>query len=583
MKWLLAITALLFTMQMIAQPLAFPGAEGFGAYTTGGRGGRIIEVTNLNDSGTGSLRAAIGEKGARTVVFRVSGIIELKSSLKIKNDSITIAGQTAPGQGITLRNYTFSVDANNVIVRFIRSRPGDTITSFEDDAMNGRNRKNIIIDHCSMSWSVDEAVSFYDNENFTMQWCLIAESLYKSQHDKGNHGYGGIWGGMKASFHHNLIANHTSRNPRFCGARYHMSTAETEIVDFRNNVIYNWGFNSAYGGESGQQNMVNNYFKYGPATEASKRSRIVNPSDSPTATPLNQWFVEGNYVYGDEKVTADNWNGGVQGSSAPLAKIKASEPFPSGNIVTQTAEEAYEDVLKYAGCINPYRDILDRRYVLQTREGFAYYGDSYGKGKGIIDSQESVGAWPELTSDEAPLDSDHDGMPDDWEDANGLNKLFAEDRNNLLEDSTTMVEVYLNHLAIPVITTDTTTFVYIPADTIIVDPIDTTTIEPVDTTTIEPVDTTTVGFVMMEQVSGLKLYPNPARNLVTVQYSLENDAQMHFTLVDMSGRIVLQKDMEKRFSGFNSFNIDVSGFQKGIYFLNMTSATYTKTMKLIVR
>ncbi|MFA9391746.1 MAG: T9SS type A sorting domain-containing protein [Prolixibacteraceae bacterium] len=565
-KYIMIMYFLLISGLSFAQPLAFPTAEGHGAYTTGGRGGVIIEVTNLNDSGTGSLRAAIEAKGPRIVVFKVSGIIQLKKTLSIKNDDITIAGQTAPGDGICLRDYTLTVDANNVIIRYIRSRLGDEQKQ-ENDAMNGRFKKNIIIDHCSMSWSVDEAASFYSNENFTMQWCIISESLYHSIHDKGDHGYGGIWGGEPASFHHNLLAHHTSRNPRFNGGRDgYGSTPLTEFVDFRNNVIYNWGKNSAYAGEKGNQNMVNNYYKAGPATHSHK-NRIIEPYD------IGNWYVEGNYVEGYPAITADNWAGGVQpNGGTALSKLRVYQPFPTGPIVTQTPEGAFESVLEYAGCIRPVRDAIDERIVEETRTGTTTFGASYGAGEGIIDTQTDVGGWLVLTSTEAPLDSDHDGMPDEWEDANGLNKLFADDRNNLLEDSTTMVEVYLNLLASPIVYPDST--IFIP---------DTTSTEIIDTTSTEVVDTTGVGIYTMEQLSDLKVFPNPAQNLVTVQYSLQKDAKMQFTLVDMTGRVVMKNEMEKRFSGLNSFNLDISHVHKGIYFLNLTSATYNSTIKMIVR
>jgi len=253
---------------IFAQQLAFPGAEGGGRFTWGGRGGKVIEVTNLNDDGLpGSLRYAINQSGARTVVFRVSGIIALVAPLKITKDSITIAGQTAPGDGICLKNFTFNVSANEVIIRFIRSRFGDQGAGMPiDDAINGYShtshaKKKIIVDHCSASWSLDETLSFYGYDSLTIQWCLISESLYNSYDPKGTHGYGGIWGGFNSTYHHNLFAHHSSRNPRFSGPTPAGSgTDSSQNLDFRNNVIYNWGFNSSYGGEESEINIVNNYW-----------------------------------------------------------------------------------------------------------------------------------------------------------------------------------------------------------------------------------------------------------------------------------------------------------------------------------
>lgn len=475
-NWLLAF-CLLISLSSQAQQLAFPGAEGGGRFAVGGRGGTVYEVTNLNDSGPGSLRDAVSQPN-RTVVFRVSGIIHLSSRLNITKNNITIAGQTAPGAGICITGYTVSIRASDIIIRHIRCRLSD-VNDVEDDAMNSTsgNYQNIIIDHCSLGWSVDETGTFYGIKNFTLQWCLLAESLYHSVHNKGNHGYGGIWGGNESSFHHNLLAHHTSRNPRFGGSRY-TGKPEEEIVDFRNNVIYNWGNgNSVYGGEGGNYNMVNNYYKPGPATPgnlttsstSNKRNRILNYTSYYYATDAavypdtlfgGKFYVDGNYVDGYPDVTADNWTKGVQKDSYKHAAdlilaARQNTPFDTPPVTTQTAEEAYDAVLQDVGAILPKRDALDKRIINEVRTGTATYeGAAYAAinstgishPSGIIDTQNDVGGLPEYTSTTPPADSDHDGMPDEWELAHTLNPADASDGNTTGTDGYTNLENYLNSI-----------------------------------------------------------------------------------------------------------------------------------------
>ena len=447
-----------FSPAKITDKAAFPGAEGHGRATTGGRGARVYYVTNLKDDAQqGSLRWAINQTGPRTIVFAVSGTIELNTSLRIVNGDVTIAGQTAPGDGITLRNYPVSVDADNVIIRFLRFRMGDTAQQ-EGDALGGRFHKNIIVDHCSMSWSTDECVSFYQNENFTLQWCIIAESLRNSVHGKGSHGYGGIWGGKNASFHHNLMAHHDSRNPRL-GEYNGDAFALTDLVDVRNNVYYNWQGNSTYGGEAMNVNIVNCYYKPGPAT--TKKERIVSidiekEEGMATQDIWGKFYIAGNYMAGSSRATQDNWSYGVfnqfhhsYGTIAEEVKesIRQTVPHNPGLVTTHSAIEAYKWVLGYAGA-SKSRDTVDARIVHDVETGTAtFMNGGNGSVNGIIDTQEHVGGWPELRSVAPPTDTDRDGIPDVWEKKNGLNhELISDSWACSLNDNYTNLEVYLNSL-----------------------------------------------------------------------------------------------------------------------------------------
>lgn len=444
----------------MGQQLAFPTAEGYGKYSKGGRGGQVYEVTNLNDSGTGSLRAAVEAAGPRTVVFRVSGTITAESPLRIKNPYITIAGQSAPGDGICIRKHPIVIEADHVILRYLRVRLGNE-SGDDTDAVSSRYTSHIILDHISASWSVDETMSIYHCDSITVQWSIISESMFNSNHAKGSHGFGGIWGSNYSSYHHNLLAHHGSRNPRMAsGSGY---------TDYRNNVIYNWGYNSLYGGENQQVgnpkfafsefNIVANYYKPGPATiPGGVAERIASPSMRNDKDDFGKWYIAENRIEGNEKVSTDNWSRGVQpqGGEENLALIKMDEAWPAMAIHQQSAEEAYKLVLENAGATLPKRDEIDHRIIQETAGGYATYeGSSYKENKsvkdpskntGIIDSQEDVGGWPELKSSKAPKDTDHDGMPDHWEKKQGLNPKNANDRNQISQEGYTMLEEYLNSI-----------------------------------------------------------------------------------------------------------------------------------------
>ncbi len=366
------VVAVLALAVLVAAPepaeLAFPGAEGFGAHARGGRGGRILEVTNLDDSGPGSFREACAAPGPRIVVFRVAGIIDLQTPISVTEPYLSVLGQTAPGDGICLRRSEFSVRTHDVIVRFLRSRPGD-ISGKEMDAMNiGGEAHDVIFDHCSATWSVDEALSpsgaIY---NITVQWCLIGEALNHSVHSKGAHGYGSLVravGGV--TLHHNLWLHNTERNPRL-GDNYGRGAAPT--FDVRNNVMYDWGKTcSGLTGDDLSANYVANYLRPGP--ESSERAPIVL-----TPTAHVRYYVAGNVVEGRAPASL---------FSDPQRVTVVASPFDAPPVKTTSAEQAYRDVLAHVGAVCPARDAVDSRLIreVETRTGH------------IIDSQKEVGGWP---------------------------------------------------------------------------------------------------------------------------------------------------------------------------------------------
>lgn len=411
---------------------AFPGAEGWGMYASGGRGGAVYVVTNLNDSGPGSLREAIEAEGPRTVVFAVSGTIELESDLVVRNPHLTIAGQTAPGDGITLKNYDLKIRADNVIVRFIRVRLGAEARQ-ELEGISLRDARLAIVDHASISWTIDQSISNWINGgDHTIQWTILSEPLHNSVHSKGAHGFAASVGGPRLSMHHTLFANSPGRNPSLAGP---------VLMDFRNNVIFNWHHRSIDGGVY-SINIVNNYFKSGPATQANLRHRIVRVEDPP-GQGIGKYYVDGNYVVGFPEITADNWSGGVvPDGNFDVSVARVDVPFLVPPVVTQTAEGAYEYVLGYAGAVLPNRDAVDERIVREVRTGQPTYG------VGIVNDVSEVDGWPVLRSLPAPVDSDKDGMPDEWELARGLDPFDPSDgRLDRDGDGYTNLEEYLNELA----------------------------------------------------------------------------------------------------------------------------------------
>ncbi|MCR5394020.1 MAG: pectate lyase [Bacteroidales bacterium] len=460
---------------------AFPGAEGFGRYTVGGRGGKVYHVTTLDDNELrGSLRHACTQSGARIIVFDVCGTIYLKKPLYVTNDSCTIAGQTAPGDGICIADFPFGVRANNVIVRYMRFRCGNRmVNKHTGDSFACIDHHDIIIDHCSMSWAVDECLSMYGGTNTTVQWCIIAQSLYNAGHPKGAHGYAGNWGGSGATFAHNLLAHHGNRTPRF---NPRPSTQTDERVDMRNNVIFNWSGEGCFGGEGMDINIVNNYYKPGPGTMRSA-DRIIMPgirtssycgvtewNQDGTPAKGNQWlpmwhrwghfYVTGNFNSKFHALASNNWLLGVakhistnsnDGTATPITldTIHARNPVLFPYTTTWSAEEAYEKVLSYAGCcMTTYKhkaenqvkgyalqwDSYDQTIINDVRNGVATYTSRDSQSgiydtPGIINTQTECGGWPELYAHKseyrrASEDIDFDGIPDYYE-----RKLFGRDIN----------------------------------------------------------------------------------------------------------------------------------------------------------
>ena len=469
---------------------AFPGAEGYGRYVTGGRGGKVYHVTNLNDSGTGSFRWACDQAGPRTIVFDVCGTIHLKSQLKLRHGDVTIAGQTAPGDGICVADWDFSIAAPNVIVRYMRFRPSDT-SGGEPDGLGGMDGKNIIVDHCSCYWGMDENISIYRHMydpsegqytakrekrpavNVTIQNTISAEAL-----DPYNNGCGSTLGGENAAFIRNLWANNPKRNP---------SIGWNGVFNMVNNVVFNWGHRTVDGGDyTALYNIINNYYKPGPATPKDEPVgwRILKPEAGRSKLNYKQYgrvYADGNVMEGYPEITADNWKGGIQietqgDTEGHTARMRAAEPFAMPYMRIVSAEEAYNHVLEQVGATIPCRDAVDRRVVEEVRTGKIVYNkempedgyigdlpfvrpnmrDTDGSYKyrrhskksytyGLITDIRQVGGQPEYGPYTPYVDTDKDGMPDEWEKQNGLNPNDPTDANgDCTGDGYTNIEKYIN-------------------------------------------------------------------------------------------------------------------------------------------
>jgi hypothetical protein len=443
-----------------SEPLAFPTAEGYGRLAVGGRGGRVIEVNNLKDYDAskgeaiipGSFRAAVEAEGPRTVVFNVSGLITLESRLILKKPFLTIAGQTAPGKGICVRKYNVGMlGATNVVVRYLRVRPGN-LSGMTLDGMGMASSDQCIIDHCSISWTLDEAISTRGGRNITLQRTLISEALNEAGHKKypvgTQHGYAASIGGDIGSFHHNLLAHCAGRNWSLAGGLEKKTSTYAGRLDIRNNVVYNWK-NRATDGGAHEVNFVANYYQPGPAT---KYFYALNAQYG-GFPGTQQYYVEGNVMRGHFGIT--NQSAGRTATTERGGKLPTEyspwveQPFFESFVKTQTAEQAYADVLANVGCNFPVLDEHDQRVIAEVRAGTAKFKGSKTGLPGLPDSQDDVGGWDDYPEVRRPAnwDSDHDGMPDDWEKAQGLNPKDATDGNkDWSGDGYTNLEKYLNSL-----------------------------------------------------------------------------------------------------------------------------------------
>ncbi|WP_341293032.1 T9SS type A sorting domain-containing protein [Catalinimonas locisalis] len=542
---------LIFTIHSLhAQIPAFPGAEGFGANTIGGREGRVVKVTNLNDHGPGSLREAIELNEPRIIIFTVSGIINLETKLIISNPFLTIAGQSAPGEGICIRGESVQIRSHDIVIRFLRFRPGD-INFGEPNQWSGVDgisiggsadeTYNVVIDHCSISWAVDENVGMWgEPHNITIQNCIISEALHKSIHPKGDHGMGMLIGGKATnlSIHHNLFAHNNDRNPHINGR---------SKVDFRNNIIYNPGGKAIDLSGTPKQyiNLVNNYIIKGPYTDT--RSNILLRDT--VSTP--KLFIEGNVGINQKSPPLNNWvlvrN---LDNRIPNSKMRLNEEVPHPNITTYSAIEAYSFVLNNAGAILPIRDAVDRKviYDMENRKG------------SLVNSKNHLLEWPTLREGIPFIDSDEDGMPDHWEESFNLNALEDDSFLDNDNDGYVNIEEYLNKTN-PNSNEDTISSISLLSES------------------------TEYNNYYSNLVFGIdKLYPNPLMDTdtTTMEFTINKPSKVALKVFDEDGREIAELVEGFLYEGKYVIGWDTTGLEPGMYIVSLISKEEAKSIKAII-
>lgn len=565
--FLVLIIILVFGAQSVAQTIpAFPTAEGYGKWVTGGRGGRVIHVTNLDDIDrrgnviAGSFRAAMETPGSEpiTIVFDVSGIIELGGEIRVKRDNVTIAGQTAPGDGICLKGASVNLGgSSNLIIRHMRFRVGTGDSFIGGACLNIENAGSFIVDHCSFSWSAEENIGMYNNQPFTVQWCISAEGLYNAGHPKGARSYGAVMGGEKATYHHNLLAHNKSRSPRF-------GTSDKNdinvLIEYINNVNFNWGGQEAcYGGENEigaagtvDINFINNYYRPGPAYPGTRVTHFVRPTYEVglTGTYYTKWHIDGNYMEGsaNESFNTDNWLGvNIEEYVANVPSVTKDDlkserhevPYP---INIETAEQALQSVMQKCGAL-PW-DAFDTRIMHELKTGTVTNG-----GTGIIDKPSDSGGYPEYKTYNLVEDKDQDGIGDYWEEANGLDPANAEDQKNLTSSGYTYLEAYINGI----VGEQLANLVY-P--------------EPVY---LLPEDTTTEILAVSSPDNPIKVYIDADRLYIKIH---KGEPLKSFSIYNMGGQKI-------QISQRNHESFDISTLAKGVYVVHVEANSGLYSVKFV--